>query len=99
MCIRDSPNPTQPEQEMEAMTGDQPTEPTQKEDLSTQAMFRRMITSIEKTESRTKGTTSGMNIIIRLISMYHTIIHKTIIGITAVSYTHLDVYKRQVVMT
>ena len=46
----------------------------------------RMITSIEKTGPQTKGTTSGMNITVQLISMDHTI---------TVSYTHLDVYKRQ----
>ena len=35
--------PTQPEPEVEVMVGDQPSKPTQKEDLSTQEMFRMLM--------------------------------------------------------
>ena len=36
-------NPTQTEPEVEVMVGDQPSKPTQKEDMSTQEMFRIMM--------------------------------------------------------
>ena len=44
----ENPNLPQPEQEVEVMIGDQPTKPTQKEDLSTQEMFRIMMEQMNK---------------------------------------------------